>query len=80
MAKKKVTENVIETPPKAETTGQGVGVYYDNKLKKFVLVTLDLVPENNSAVITSKEKLSSSKLSATLKATITLEQLLNKMK
>lgn len=90
MAKKKQTEkNKIVTTADVDSSspleipmsnGLGVGVYYDDKTKKFVLVTLDLIPDSDSAVITSKQKLNSSKLNATLKATITLEQLLNKMK
>ena len=93
MAKKKEPEVVMETPvlvveKSAKDTyydtelyplnGKGVGVYYDEKLKKYVLATLSLSPESDSAIIINKKVLKSSSIAAAMEAEIVLKQLLQK--
>jgi adenylosuccinate synthase len=75
--KKKKEESKQE---EVETNGKGVGLYYDSKLKRYILVTLDLTPENDSAKIVTRKTLGDSKLSAGLQANVLLEQLINKLK
>lgn len=58
--------------------GKGVGLYFDEEAKRYVLVTLDLSPESDSAVITSKKVLRSSKLGATLESEMLLKKLIQK--
>lgn len=87
MAKKKQPEVVVEetklseghqSTPLPELNGKGVGVYYDETLKKYVLATLDLCPENNTAIITNKKVLKASKLGAIMETEVALKQLLQK--
>lgn len=61
-----------------ELNGKGVGLYFDEEAKRYVLVTLDLSPESDSAVITSKKVLRSSKLGATLESEMLLKKLIQK--
>ena len=89
MAKKKEPEIVMEIPVAVveneftgnniyPLNGKGVGVYYDETLKKYVLATLSLSPENDSAIITNKKVLKASSIAAAMEAEIVLKQLLQK--
>lgn len=76
---------VMETPVAVDENnniyplnGKAVGVYYDETLKKYVLATLDLSPETNSAIITNKKVLRSSKLGVTLEADMLLKKIIEK--
>lgn len=75
----KEDSTIQETPP-AEVNGQGVGVYFDKKLNRYILVSLDLHPATNSATIVSTKTLGDKKLSVGLKAGVLLEQIINKLK
>lgn len=91
MAKKKQTEEVVvmEIPVLvAETSdkkveiyplnGKGIGAYYDETTKRYVVVTLDLSPEAGSAIITSEKVIGASKMAAILTADVDLKKLLEK--
>lgn len=68
----------IQSTPEHILNGQGVGVYYDETLKRYVLVTLSLCPENDSAIITNKKVLRASKMGAIMETEVALKQLLQK--
>lgn len=77
-AERAIANSVSLDKPLPELNGKGVGVYYDETLKKYVLVTLSLSPENDSAIITNKKVLKSSAIAAAMEAEIVLKQLLQK--
>ena len=58
--------------------GKAVGVYFDKEKKRFIMVTLDLYPDSDSAEIIERETLTGSKLAAMLKGEVKLNQVLNK--
>jgi hypothetical protein len=62
----------------AEANGKAVGVYFDKEKKRFIMVTLDLYPDSDSAEIIERETLTGSKLAAMLKSEVKLNQVLNK--
>lgn len=89
MAKKKKEEINLEDGPQTigeespevkqfEANGIGVGLYYDESLKKYVLVTLSLCPTTDNAIITNKKLLKASKLGAVMETEVALKQLLQK--
>lgn len=67
-----------QSTPEPILNGQGVGTYYDETLKRYVLVTLSLCPENDSAIITNKKVLRASKMGAIMETEVALKQLLQK--
>ncbi len=58
--------------------GKAVGVYYDNELNRFMMVTLDIYPDSQSAKIIETQKLTASKIAAILNSEVKLKQLLEK--
>ncbi len=70
-----ITEELAANGP---ANGKAVGVYFDKEKKRFIMVTLDLYPDLDSAQIIERETLTGSKLAAMLKSEVKLNQVLNK--
>jgi hypothetical protein len=78
---KKQKEQVVEVEQEEVVpvaNGKAVGVYYDEKTKNYVLVTLELYPEEGFGNIITKKMLTSSRPAAIMNGEITLQQVLDK--
>lgn len=73
------SSNTLEISPAFNPRGKAVGSYYDEKLKRYIMVTLDFDPETGVGEIISKETLRTSKIGTIMKIRIKLEQLMEEV-